>query len=158
MNGLCRYRGTGEILRREEFEARKEAVEMAQRQKLHNKPKKLTSAQKDLTGCPILQVNEHVPWIDLLSMCQFQNKHLSCPNACTGKAQNAYQPVMLISLGSDWTWFQGYFLCLHPVFKIFLCASCHGDWNWIRKNAKKLPEERTSFSIILSRGKQHRVF
>mmetsp|Transcript_23993 Transcript_23993/g.33017 ORF Transcript_23993/g.33017 Transcript_23993/m.33017 type:complete len:238 (-) Transcript_23993:221-934(-) len=49
------YRGNGEVLRREEFEARKEAAEVARRQKLHNKPKKLASAQKDLTGYPLLQ-------------------------------------------------------------------------------------------------------
>jgi hypothetical protein len=34
----------------------KEAAEAARRQKLHNKPKKLASAGKDLTGCPLLQV------------------------------------------------------------------------------------------------------
>jgi hypothetical protein len=51
-----RYLGTGDILKREEFEVRKEAAEAARRQKLHNKPKKLASAGKDLTGCPLLQV------------------------------------------------------------------------------------------------------
>ncbi|KAK3284686.1 hypothetical protein CYMTET_7678 [Cymbomonas tetramitiformis] len=49
------YRGNGEILRREEFESRKEAAELARRQKMHNKPKKLASAGKDLAGCPVLQ-------------------------------------------------------------------------------------------------------
>ena len=33
---------------------------MARKQKLHNKPKKLASAQKDLTGFPLLQVRDDV--------------------------------------------------------------------------------------------------
>lgn len=49
------YRGNGEILKREEFDSRKEAAEMARKQKLHNKPKKLASALKELTGFPLLQ-------------------------------------------------------------------------------------------------------
>ena len=49
------YRGNGEILRRDEFEARKEAAEQSRQQKLRNKPKKLASADKDCEGKPLLQ-------------------------------------------------------------------------------------------------------
>mmetsp|Transcript_16284 Transcript_16284/g.51173 ORF Transcript_16284/g.51173 Transcript_16284/m.51173 type:complete len:224 (-) Transcript_16284:186-857(-) len=49
------YRGNGEILKREEFEARKAAAEEARKEKLKNKPKKLASAGKNLDGCPLLQ-------------------------------------------------------------------------------------------------------
>eukprot|EP00218_Dolichomastix_sp_CCMP3274_P016087 CAMPEP_0170133066 /NCGR_PEP_ID=MMETSP0033_2-20121228/1045_1 /TAXON_ID=195969 /ORGANISM="Dolichomastix tenuilepis, Strain CCMP3274" /LENGTH=243 /DNA_ID=CAMNT_0010368521 /DNA_START=26 /DNA_END=757 /DNA_ORIENTATION=- len=49
------YRGNGEILKREEFEARKEAAELARLQKMRNKPKKLASAGKNLEGSPLLQ-------------------------------------------------------------------------------------------------------
>jgi len=49
------YRGNGEILRREEFEARKEAAELARQQKANKKPKKLASAGKDLDGFPLLK-------------------------------------------------------------------------------------------------------
>ncbi|GHP06772.1 hypothetical protein PPROV_000551600 [Pycnococcus provasolii] len=48
------YRGNGEILRRDEFEARKEAAELSRQQKLRNKPKKLASAGKDCEGKPLL--------------------------------------------------------------------------------------------------------
>eukprot|EP00243_Klebsormidium_subtile_P010887 TRINITY_DN5969_c0_g1_i1.p1 TRINITY_DN5969_c0_g1~~TRINITY_DN5969_c0_g1_i1.p1 ORF type:complete len:234 (-),score=53.91 TRINITY_DN5969_c0_g1_i1:347-1048(-) len=48
------YRGNGEILRREDFEARKEAAEQARLQKLRNKPKKLYSVGKDVEGHPLL--------------------------------------------------------------------------------------------------------
>eukprot|EP00744_Colponema_vietnamica_P005950 GILI01008671.1.p1 GENE.GILI01008671.1~~GILI01008671.1.p1 ORF type:complete len:236 (+),score=18.84 GILI01008671.1:51-758(+) len=49
------YRGKGEILSREEFEGRKEAVEQAHRAKLQNVPKVLASANKDLSQFPFLQ-------------------------------------------------------------------------------------------------------
>jgi hypothetical protein len=51
-----RYRGNGEILRREEFEARKEAAEIARQQKANKKPKKLASAGKELDDFPLLKV------------------------------------------------------------------------------------------------------
>ena len=49
------YRGTGEILKREDFEERKEAAERARRQKLLNRPKTLYSANKNLEGHALLQ-------------------------------------------------------------------------------------------------------
>lgn len=49
------YRGAGEILRREEFEARKEAAYILKQQRLNKKPKKLASAGKDLEKFPLLK-------------------------------------------------------------------------------------------------------
>lgn len=49
------YRGSGEILRREEFEAKKLAAEETRKAKLNPKPKKFASADKDLNGYPLLQ-------------------------------------------------------------------------------------------------------
>lgn len=48
------YRGSGETLKREEFEARKRAVEEARLAKLHAAPKPLASAGKDLSALPLL--------------------------------------------------------------------------------------------------------
>eukprot|EP00899_Mesostigma_viride_P017864 jgi/Mesvir1/26079/Mv06802-RA.1 len=48
------YRGNGEILKREEFEARKAAAEAARQQKLRNRPKKTASAGKDVKDFPLL--------------------------------------------------------------------------------------------------------
>mmetsp|Transcript_5310 Transcript_5310/g.13424 ORF Transcript_5310/g.13424 Transcript_5310/m.13424 type:complete len:236 (+) Transcript_5310:222-929(+) len=48
------YRGSGETLKREEFEARKKAAEEAKASKLRNAPKKLASADKDLSHFPFL--------------------------------------------------------------------------------------------------------
>lgn len=49
------YRGSGETLKREEFEARREAAEQARLSKLRNAPKPLFSANKgDLSGFPFL--------------------------------------------------------------------------------------------------------
>merc|ERR1712216_666907 len=48
------YRGSGETLKREEFEARKRAAEEAKASKLRNAPKKLASADKDLSHFPFL--------------------------------------------------------------------------------------------------------
>ena len=48
------YRGSGETLKREEFEARKKAEREKHSQK-QNAPKVLASAGKDLTGFPFLQ-------------------------------------------------------------------------------------------------------
>eukprot|EP00961_Rhodomonas_salina_P275694 3724785-Rhodomonas_salina.1 len=48
------YRGSGETLKREEFEARKKAAEEAKASKLRNAPKKLASAEKDLSHFPFL--------------------------------------------------------------------------------------------------------
>ena len=49
------YRGEGEILRREEFESRKEAMYVVTRQRANKKPKKLASAGKDLRNKPLLK-------------------------------------------------------------------------------------------------------
>mmetsp|Transcript_4681 Transcript_4681/g.7260 ORF Transcript_4681/g.7260 Transcript_4681/m.7260 type:complete len:233 (+) Transcript_4681:162-860(+) len=49
------YRGNGEVLKREEFEARKKAAENARLSKLRTTPKQLASFGKDLTGYPFLQ-------------------------------------------------------------------------------------------------------
>ena len=49
------YRGSGEILKREEFEAKKLAAEETRKAKLNPKPKKFASADKDLEGFPLLQ-------------------------------------------------------------------------------------------------------
>jgi hypothetical protein len=49
------YRGEGEILRREEFESRKEAMYILSRQRANTKPKKLASAGKDLADHPLLK-------------------------------------------------------------------------------------------------------
>ena len=43
------YRGDGEILRREEFDARKEAAFIAAQQRANKKPKKLASAGRTST-------------------------------------------------------------------------------------------------------------
>ena len=48
------YRGSGETLKREEFEARKKAVEQARQNKLRAAPKALASAAKDVGGFPFL--------------------------------------------------------------------------------------------------------
>merc|ERR1719157_280062 len=48
------YRGSGETLKREEFEARKRAAEQARMNKLRAAPKALASASKDLSGFPFL--------------------------------------------------------------------------------------------------------
>jgi len=48
------YRGSGETLKREEFEGRKKAVEQARINKLRAAPKALTSAGKDVSGYPFL--------------------------------------------------------------------------------------------------------
>lgn len=48
------YRGSGETLKREEFEARKRAAEQARMDKLRAAPKALASASKDLSGFPFL--------------------------------------------------------------------------------------------------------
>jgi hypothetical protein len=48
------YRGSGETLKREEFMARKKAVEQARLNKLRTTPKALASAGKDVTGFPFL--------------------------------------------------------------------------------------------------------
>ena len=50
----AQYRGSGETLKREEFEARKKAAEEAKASKLRNAPKKLASADKDLSHFPFL--------------------------------------------------------------------------------------------------------
>ena len=49
------YRGEGEILRREEFDARKEAMYVVSRSRANKKPKKLASAGKDLSKTPLLK-------------------------------------------------------------------------------------------------------
>lgn len=48
------YRGSGETLKREEFEARKKAGEEAKLSKLRNQPKLLCSAGKDFSHFPFL--------------------------------------------------------------------------------------------------------
>ncbi|KAJ1634981.1 hypothetical protein T492DRAFT_969381 [Pavlovales sp. CCMP2436] len=48
------YRGSGETLKREEFEARKRAAEQARLSKLRAEPKALASAGKDLSNSPLL--------------------------------------------------------------------------------------------------------
>jgi len=48
------YRGSGETLKREEFFARKKAIEQARLNKLRSTPKPLASASKDVTGFPFL--------------------------------------------------------------------------------------------------------
>lgn len=49
------YRGDGEILRREEFDARKEAAFIAAQQRANKTPKKLASAGKNFDGKPLLK-------------------------------------------------------------------------------------------------------
>ena len=50
------HRGNGEIVKRAEFIARKEASEIAKQQRANKKPKKLASAGKDLEIFPLLKV------------------------------------------------------------------------------------------------------
>ncbi len=52
----CRIRGNGEVIRREEFEQRKEASEQARQARLNKKPKKLASQGKHVDEFPLLQV------------------------------------------------------------------------------------------------------
>lgn len=61
LSARASYRGNGEIIKREEFEARKEAAEAAIRARLDKKPKKLSSAGRNLDGYPLLQVTTHCP-------------------------------------------------------------------------------------------------
>jgi hypothetical protein len=49
------YRGLGDTIRREDFEARKRLLHEKTNQK-HAQPKKLASADKDLSQCPFLEV------------------------------------------------------------------------------------------------------
>ena len=51
-------RGNGEIIKREEFMQRKAVVEQKRQARLNKKPKKLTSAGKELSEYPLL----HVGW------------------------------------------------------------------------------------------------
>lgn len=48
------YRGSGETLKREEFELRKKAAEQARINKLRSTPKQLSSANKEVSGFPFL--------------------------------------------------------------------------------------------------------
>jgi hypothetical protein len=52
----CRIRGNGEVIKREEFDQRKEAAELARQARLNKKPKKLVSAGKNVETFPFLQV------------------------------------------------------------------------------------------------------
>jgi hypothetical protein len=62
-----RIRGNGEVIKREEFEQRKEASEQARQARLNKKPKKLASQGKHVEEFPLLQVRgrlcESAPWI-----------------------------------------------------------------------------------------------
>jgi len=49
------YRGSGEVLKREEFEERKAAAEKARLAKLRNEPRQLASAGKSFEGYPLLR-------------------------------------------------------------------------------------------------------
>eukprot|EP00033_Pygsuia_biforma_P001336 GCRY01001514.1.p1 GENE.GCRY01001514.1~~GCRY01001514.1.p1 ORF type:complete len:239 (+),score=23.95 GCRY01001514.1:192-908(+) len=49
------YRGSGETLKREEFEARKQQAENARLNKLRTQPKILASAGKDVSNSPLLK-------------------------------------------------------------------------------------------------------
>jgi hypothetical protein len=51
-----RIRGNGEVIKREEFEQRKEAAEQARQARLNKKPKKLASQGKSVEDYPLLQV------------------------------------------------------------------------------------------------------
>ncbi len=52
----CRVRGNGEVIKREEFEQRKEAAETARQARLNKKPKRLASQGKCVEEFPLLQV------------------------------------------------------------------------------------------------------
>jgi hypothetical protein len=51
-----RVRGNGEVVKREEFEQRKEAAETARQARLNKKPKRLASQGKSVEEFPLLQV------------------------------------------------------------------------------------------------------
>jgi hypothetical protein len=53
---VCRLRGSGEVIKREQFEKRKAAAASARNSRLNKRPKKLASQGKDLSGHPLLQV------------------------------------------------------------------------------------------------------
>ena len=58
------HRGNGEIVKRAEFIARKEASEIAKQQRANKKPKKLASAGKDLETFPLLKVRRRaLTWL-----------------------------------------------------------------------------------------------
>ena len=57
-----RIRGNGEVIRREEFEQRKEASEQARQARLNKKPKKLASQGKHVEEFPLLQVRGVCVW------------------------------------------------------------------------------------------------
>jgi hypothetical protein len=56
-----RIRGNGEVIKREEFDQRKEAAELARQARLNKKPKKLVSAGKNVEAYPFLQVSSRLP-------------------------------------------------------------------------------------------------
>lgn len=53
---VCRIRGNGEVIKREEFDQRKAAAEAARLARLQRKPQKLASQGKHVGDCPLLQV------------------------------------------------------------------------------------------------------
>lgn len=54
-----RIRGNGEVIKREEFEQRKEAADQARQARLNKKPKKLASQGKQVEEFPLLQVSHN---------------------------------------------------------------------------------------------------
>lgn len=54
---LSRIRGNGEVIKREEFEQRKEAADQARQARLNKKPRKLASQGKQVEEFPLLQVS-----------------------------------------------------------------------------------------------------
>ena len=58
LHGSPRVRGNGEVIKREEFEERKEAAEQARQARLNKKPKRLASQGKNVEDFPLLQVGE----------------------------------------------------------------------------------------------------
>ena len=53
---LFRLRGNGEVVKREEFEQRKHAAQVARNARLNKKPSRLASQGKELSRFPLLQV------------------------------------------------------------------------------------------------------
>lgn len=66
---MCRLRGKGEVIKREEFEKRKAAAESERNARLNKRPKKLSSQGKDLSGHPLLQVSPRLSVVQPVWPC-----------------------------------------------------------------------------------------
>eukprot|EP00983_Pelagomonas_calceolata_P027356 859505-Pelagomonas_calceolata.AAC.1 len=88
----CRIRGNGEVIRRDEFEQRKEAAEQARQARLNKKPKKLASQGKNVEEFPLLQTHTQVQ----LAQAKAQLAHVKMQLA-EAKVQLAWRSSITVS-------------------------------------------------------------